>query len=240
MPNARPSRGYVIRGGEHSSPVRPARLSADLETSAYVAPGLADPRLVDPHLEAVVEQAAMEARARGFRAGHSAGYEAGRAEGRALLEEQRRMFAERDEIDRARRRAHLEELSTAVAAAAHEALQVHVPTLHDLYDLIATMAVELAEGMVGHHLELGGHGAKDALMRAMEQAPRGATVTVHVNPVDFAEIEEFTAGVTDWGEVRCVPDSSVEPAGAVVRAENLEIDAQYGPALARVRKVVRP
>lgn len=230
----------MLRAGEHSSPVRPARMSADLANSEYVAPGLADPRLVDPHLAAVVEQAAMEARARGFRAGHSAGYEAGRQEGLALMEEQRRLMAERDEVDRERRRGHLDDLMDNVRVAVADALVVHTPTLHDLYDLIATMSVELAEELVGHHLEIGGHGAKDALRRAMDHAPRGARVTVRLNPSDCEAVRDFAMGVSEWDVISCVSDPSVEPAGAVVVADNLEIDAQYGPAFERVRKVVRP
>lgn len=240
MPNSRPSRGYVIRAGEHPSAVRPARLSSDLATSAYVAPGLADPRLVDPHLEAVVEQACMEARARGFRAGHSAGYEAGRQEGLALLEEQRRLIEERDEIDRVRRRAYLQDLIAGISEAAEEALQVQIPTLHQLYDVVATMTVELAEELVGHHLEVEGCGAKDALVRAMDQAPRGVTVTARVHPEDYAQIQQIAADAVEWGITAVVPDPAVERHGAVVRADNLEIDAQYGPAFERVRKVVRP
>ncbi|MCA0437354.1 MAG: flagellar assembly protein FliH [Austwickia sp.] len=240
LPNGRSSRGYVLRGGEHNSPVRPARMSSDLLNSEYVAPGVADPRLVDPHLEAVVEQAAMEARARGFRAGHSAGYAAGRQEGLALVDEQRRLMAERDEIDRARRADYLQDLSQAVSEAAASALAVHTPTLTELYDTIATMAVELAEELVGHHLELGGHAAKDALIRAMAQAPRGVEVTVRLHPADFAEVSAYAAGVPEWGDVSWVADPRVERFGALVQAENLEIDAQYGPAFERVRKVVRP
>lgn len=214
-------------------------MSSDLANSRYVAPGLADPRLVDPHLEQVVEQAAMEARARGFRAGHSAGYAAGHQEGLALLEEQRRLMAERDEIDRARRRSHLEQLSQAVSEATAQALDVQVPTLDQLYDTIATMAVQLAEDLVGHHLEVGGHGAKDALVRAMASVPRGASVTVLLNPADYDEIGDFALGVTEWGVARCVADPRVERSGAIVQADNLEIDAQLGPAFERVRKIVR-
>ena len=197
-------------------------MSADLASSEYVVPGIADPRLVDPHLEAVVEQAAMEARARGFRAGHSAGYAAGRAEGLALLEEQRRVLAEQDEIDRARRRAYLEELRDAVTLATQRALDVQVPTLDQLYDTVATIAVELAEDLVGHHLEVGGHSAKDALKRAMAQAPRGVEVTVLLHPDDFAEVNEFAKGVSEWDIVRIAADPHVERCGAVVRAENLD------------------
>lgn len=215
-------------------------MSADLANNVYVAPGIADPRLVDPHLEAVVEQAAMEARARGFRAGHSAGYAAGRAEGLALLEEQRRLMAEQDDIDRERRKAYLEELRDAVTVATRRALDVQVPTLDQLYDTIATMAVELAEDLVGHHLEVGGHAAKDALTRAMAQAPRGVKVTVLLHPDDYAEVNDFAMGITEWDILRCVADPRVERCGAIVQAENLEIDAQYGPAFERVRKVVRP
>lgn len=230
----------MLRDGEHGSPVRPARMSADLASSAYVAPGRADPRLVDPHLEAVVEQAAMEARARGFRAGHSAGYEAGRQEGLALLEEQRRIIEERDEIDRARRRDDLDELVANVTAAAAQAMRVHQPTLDELFDTVATMAVQLAEDLVGHHLEVGGHSATDALVRAMQSAPRGGSITVRINPADYDTVVDFTNGVAEWGDVRCVPDPEVEPSGAIVVADNLEIDAQYGPAFERVRKVIRP
>lgn len=235
----------MIRAGEHASPVRAARMSSNLTGGGYptaqrVDPRRVDPRLVDPHLEAVVEQAAMEARARGFRAGHCAGYAAGRAEGLALVEEQRRRMAERDEVDRARRTAHLERLSRAVTQAAEQALAAQVPTLAELYDTIAAMAVELAEEMVGHHLEIGGHSAKDALVRAMAETPRGGTVTVLLNPADYAEVDEFIRGTSEWGVVRCVADPRVERCGAIVQADNLQIDAQYGPAFERVRKVVRP
>lgn len=240
MPDARPSRGYVIRGGEHRSPVRPARMSSDLSRTAYVAPGLVDPRLVDPHLEAVVEQAAMEARARGFRAGHSAGYEAGRQEGLALLDQQRLVFEERDEIDRERRRGYLLDLIANVGGAIDQALQVQTPTLTELYDVVATMTVELAESLVGHHLEVDGCGARDALLRAMTDVPSGASVNVRLHPDDCAAIADFALGVTEWSIARIVPDAGVEPGGAVVQAQNLEIDAQYGPAFDRMRKVVRP
>lgn len=240
MPNGRSHRGYVIRSGEYSSPVRPARLSADLTTTAYVQEGIADPRLVDPHLEAVVEQAAMEARARGFRAGHSAGYEAGRQEGLALIEEQRRLMTERDEVDRQRQEIYLDALVDNVRARVLQAVKVHSPTLTEMYDLIASMTVELAESLVGHHLEIDGCGAKDALLRALDQAPRGARLTIRVHPDDFDLVEGFTRGVTEWEVTKLVADPGVEKCGAVVEAENLEIDAQYGPAFERVRKVIRP
>ncbi|WP_219105555.1 FliH/SctL family protein [Austwickia sp. TVS 96-490-7B] len=240
MPNGRSQRGYVIRGSEHPSPVRPARLSSDLRSSEFLSPGIADPRLVDPHLEAVVEQAAMEARARGFRAGHAAGYAAGREEGLALLDEQRQMLLEQDDIDRQRHAAYLQDLVTSVSHAVADALQVQVPTLEELYDVVATMTVELAEGLVGHHLSVDGCGAKDAMLRAMQQAPRGAKVTLRLNPADVLEIQEYIDGVPEWGDVTVVADPSVEVHGALAQADNVEIDAQYGPAFERVRRVVRP
>ncbi|WP_162872926.1 FliH/SctL family protein [Austwickia chelonae] len=240
MPSSLPSRGYVLRGGEHPSPVRPARMSSDLASTTYVTPGRADPRLVDPHLEAVVEQAALEARARGFRAGHAAGYEAGRQEGLALMQEQKRLLAERDEIDRTRYNAYIEDLVTRVTQAAQQAVQVQTPTLDELYDLIASMTVELAESLVGHHLQVDGCGAKDALIRAMSGVSRGVSVTVRLHPDDLEQIQQFVHDMPEWEITRLVGDPAVERGGALVAAENLEIDAQYGPAFERVRKVIRP
>ncbi|MBW3083934.1 hypothetical protein KEM60_00116 [Austwickia sp. TVS 96-490-7B] len=182
----------------------------------------------------------MEARARGFRAGHAAGYAAGREEGLALLDEQRQMLLEQDDIDRQRHAAYLQDLVTSVSHAVADALQVQVPTLEELYDVVATMTVELAEGLVGHHLSVDGCGAKDAMLRAMQQAPRGAKVTLRLNPADVLEIQEYIDGVPEWGDVTVVADPSVEVHGALAQADNVEIDAQYGPAFERVRRVVRP
>lgn len=238
MPNL--SRGYVLREGEHTAAVRPARLSSDLTKTSFVTAGAADPRLVDPLLEAVVERAAMEARARGFRAGHAAGYEAGRQEGLALLEEQRRVLAEMDEEERHERRARVLGLVQQVQLAVGEALAVRQPTLDDLYGTIVDMAVELAESLVGHHLTVGDCGARDALLRALHEAPERVRLTLRLNPADAESAAGVLSRLSDREVGEIVPDPRVERGGAVVEAENLVIDAQLGPAFERVRAVVRP
>lgn len=238
MPSGRSNRGYVLREGEHSASVRPARMSTSLLESTYTAPGVTDPRLVDPLLEAVVERAAMEARARGFRAGHAAGYAAGTVEGRAMLAEQRRMLAELDDAERTRRQELLDGLVGRLKAAVRQALDVQQPLLEELYGLVATMSVELAEALVGHHLELDGCGAKDALLRAMAKVPREGRLVIRLHPADVELAAPFIAGVADWAGHQVVADESVERYGAVVTAQHMTIDAQYGAAFDRVREMV--
>ena len=64
-------------------------------------------------------------------------------------------------------------------------------------------------------------------------APAGDAV-VRLNPADVATVGDLTFG----RELTIVADPSVEPAGAIVEVGACTIDAQIGPALARVRKAL--
>ena len=229
----------MLRDGTHDAAVRPARMSSSLLETTFTAPGVMDPRLVDPLLAEVVDKAAMEARARGFRAGHAAGYAAGVEEGRALLAEQRRALAELDERERARRTEQIDTLIANITQAVYGALDLQQPLLEDLYGLIADTAVELAEELVGHHLRVGECGARDALLRALRESPVKQNLVVHLHPADVELTAAIMAEDPEWGDHPIVADERIERYGAVVVAENMEVDAQYGPAIARAKEVLR-
>lgn len=236
----RPS--YVIRASEagaHAG-LRPARLSSDLETTQFTAPGVADPRLVDPYLAEVVEQACEDARKAGYEAGRAAGFEDGRREGLELCAVQQRELAEQDAVERATRKERLLRLLSSVEDAIAVALDYQAPQMEELRDLVTTVGVEVAEELVGHHLQVADCAARDAVLRALQQVPRRASVTLRLHPDDLAYVEDISGRVTDWTVARVLPDSSLSPGDAVAEADNLEIDATLSGAIERVRKVLNP
>lgn len=218
-------RTAVLRDSE-TRQVRPAMISADLRTSPFVGRFVVDPRLVDPTLEAVVAEA--EERARG------AGWEQGVREGR---EAARREAAEQlVDITRRRQQEWARTLDAlAVSTAALDARQG--PDLDDIESRVARMAVEIAEVLLGRHLELGSWQALDAVRRALALAPRQSAAIVRLHP-DSAQGLPDISGAMPGGSVTIVPDPSVEIGGCVVEAGNRTIDAQLGPALQRLREVL--
>lgn len=234
---------YVIRRHEAEARegLREARMSSDLEKSQFAALGIADPRLVDPYLEQVVDAARREAWAQGWEVGRVAGFEAGRSEGLDLLAAQQRELVEQDAKERAARKERLTQLLTSVEDAIAVALDYQAPMIDDLRGLIASLAAQTAEALVGHHLAVEPEcAARDAVLRALEQVPRRATVTLRLHPDDLIHVDDITGGVTEWTVARVVPDPSLSRGDAVAEADNLEVDASLAGALDRVREVLRP
>ncbi len=229
---------YVIRGDEDHG-ARLARMGEDLTASPFVKVGVTDPRLVDPLLEKVVDGAEMQARARGFRAGFEAGRAAGHAEGLTRMAEAELQMVEAEAVARRERTAHVKAMTNGIGMLVQNALEYQLPLLDQMRDLISEMAVELAEQLVGHHLEVDDCAALDAIQRAMKHAPRGVSVSIHLHPSDMSLVNDLDNDI-DWGLVNAIEDESVEPGGAVVVVNNLEIDAQISLAMERVRKVLNP
>lgn len=218
-------RTVVLRGVE-AEMVRPARISADLRTSPFVGRFGVDPRLVDPTLEAIVAEAEEQARAAGWEYGRREGHEAARREAAQQLE--------------ADQQRHKQEWARAlnglrVSAADLDARQA--PVLAEVESEVARMAVEIAEVLLGRHLELGGWQALDAVRRALALAPRQCAVVVRLHPTSAQGLTDLSAEMLG-GSVTVVPDSSIEIGGCVVEAGSRTIDAQLGPALQRLREVL--
>jgi flagellar assembly protein FliH len=171
-----------------------------------------------------------------WEAGREAGYRAGLL---AAEQEQARWLAEardRDDVARREREQRWAALLGSLGTAVHDA--VDSATVRDLHATAAELGVEIAEALVGHHLEVAGCAARDAVGRALADVPRGAEVTVRVHPDDADLTPEEVSALAPGCAVELVLDPSVERSGAVVTVGDRTVDAQVGAALARVREVL--
>ncbi len=171
--------------------------------------------------------------------GRDAGYAAGRrdaaAEQAAWVERaEARAAAERDERT-LRTAAALAGIGRAADAAAAGL------TVRDVLETAAGLAVEIAEALVGHHLEVDGCAARDAVVRALTEVPRGASVLVRLNPEDvdlLAGSADELASLAPTATLELVADPSVERGGCLADVGDRTVDAQLSSALARVREVL--
>ncbi|MBD3784479.1 MAG: hypothetical protein IE926_16285 [Micrococcales bacterium] len=110
-----------------------------------------------------------------------------------------------------------------------------------MLETAAGLAVEIAEALVGHHLEVDGCAARDAVVRALTEVPRGASVLVRLNPEDvelLAGSADDLASLAPTATLELVADPSVERGGCLADVGDRTVDAQLSSALARVREVL--
>ncbi len=168
-------------------------------------------------VRAAVARAAAEATRRGFRDGHDAGFKAGHREGvRAARDETRAAVA-------------------ALHAAARDIQQRAATDLAEATRTIAAAALELAEAIIGRHIEAAADPGADALARALALAPN-VPLTARLHPEDAALLD--TSLLPEDGRVVVVADPAIERGGCVVEGGATTIDAQVGPALARARQAL--
>ncbi len=236
MTSSTEHRTVVLRGAA-TARVRPARISSDLRTSPFVGRFGVDPRLVDPTLEAVVADAEDRARAAGWERGRQEGREAGRKEiaEQAVIRDRAR--AEQVQAQERRREQELARAVDALRLSTADLEAREAPVFEDIKHSVATMAVQIAEVLVGRHLELGKWLALDAVQRALALAPRQSAAIVRLHPESTLELPDVS-GAVPGGSVTIVADPSIEIGGCIVEAGNRTIDAQLGPALQRLREVL--
>lgn len=232
-----PHRSVVLQSGVATAHARPARISSDLRTSAFVGGIGVDPRLVDPTLEAVVAEAEECARAAGWERGLLEGREAALHEVTAQAVVQEKARAEQLELRERRREQVLAEAMGALRLRIADLDTREAPVFEGIERDVATMAVQIAEVLIGRHLELGKWSALDAVQRALALAPRQCTAIVRVHPDAVDELPDVSSALPG-GSVTVVADPSIEIGGCIVEAGNRTIDAQLGPALERLREVL--
>jgi flagellar assembly protein FliH len=230
-------RSSVIRGGE-AALLRSARMDAELRTSAYAPVAGVDVRLTDPHLQGVVERARRAAVAAGRAEGHAEGFAAGLAAAAVEAGRTADQVRTKHEAGERQRDAHLaravELLGTAaVAVRTHEQV-----VLADLEDTVVELALSIARTVLDRELATSADPGADAIARALVLAPDGFPVTVRLHPDDVLALGELP-GLTQGRELVVVADHGVEPGGCVAEAAGRRVDAQVGPALARVAAVLR-
>jgi flagellar assembly protein FliH len=217
FPEVRPG---VLRAGEAPA-VTTARFELDFR-SPSVPDGLA-----------------AEARA----TAHAQGYAAGWAEGKRQAAATALAAADRARAEAQRVAAaglvRLEQVVTAVAAAARALEQRAAQPAAEAEELILRVAVMLAETVVGHELAATHTPGEDAMRRALALAPLGRPVLVRLNPADHALL---AAGggqrEVDGRTVTLLPDPALQPGDAVAECDATTIDARVDAALARIRAVL--
>lgn len=234
----------MLRGDEAAERTRQAVLGSNLVVSPFAGVAYADPRLVDPRMHELVEEAREEARRLGYADGQAEGYEDGRVAGLEMMDNEIRALKARSdeerEVTNATARAAFEALYENSTRAVADALVYQLPLVEELRDLVATLAVDIAEELVGHHLEVDGCAAVDSVRRALESVPKHMAVRLRLHPADVSTVSEFVEQQPESSLFTITPDLAVQRGDAVAEAENLEVEACLADALEAVRKVLRP
>lgn len=173
-----------------------------------------------------LEARQREARDEAARIGYEDGFVAGQRE--ALAQAQ----AQAEQTEQAVHAA----LAALEAAAAHLHTQQSI-TIADVEQQTITMALSIAEAIVGHEVAAAQAPARDALVRALALAPRGIDAVARLHPDDAELIGDVTALAADRS-ISIVADASVESGGCILDVGPCRIDAQVGPAVDRVRKAL--
>ncbi len=231
------SRGFVLKGGD-AAVARSARMDAELRTSAFAPSTGVDARLTDPHLQSVVDRARRAAAATGRAEGYAEGYTAGLAAAAEVAEStaaQVRADAEAGERQRDAHLARAVELLLTAAAAFRSCEQVAVA---DIEDTVVELALSIARSVLARELATSADPGADAIARALALAPDDGPVTVRLHPDDVRALGDLPQAA-QGRELVVVADPAVEPGGCVAEAAGRQVDAQVGPALARVAAVLR-
>ena len=175
-----------------------------------------DVAAVDPARAATVDRVSRRAREDGHAAGYADGYERGRSEAHAEAAR---------EVALAMKALHGGVDALAVRDAAG---------LAELTTTAIDLAMAIAEAVLQRELAASTTAGRDALVRALAVAPRRGVIDAHLHPSDLATVGSLD-GLVPGGELQLVADDTVERGGCVLHIGATHIDAQLGPALARVR-----
>ena len=192
---------------------------------------LARPARFEPQQLVDSRPSALDEHARQF----IAAMEAARVEGLALARvEVEAVVAEHVAMTR-----ELALLRAALAAAVDQLATRDRDDLSGIEEQAVHFAIELAEQLVGRELTTTDEQLAAAMMRAMSLAPRRGAIVLRINPLDCNTADSMLEdGQELAGRVEIVADATVERGGCIAVVGPLQIDAQLGPALQRVRDVL--
>ena len=227
------SEGRLLTGPD-ATEARPADGGPDLRTGAWTRLGgdrvLGD-RVTENVLGGLGEQVLRAARAQGYAAGWAEG---------------RRRAAEQVEDDRVERLRLAEEDRLNTQVARDKALVALARATDDFHEQLATsydeltahavtLALEIAEAVVGRELAISADPGADAVRRALRKVPPTAAVTVRLNPDDRAVLDLTALGDR---RITLVDDPALARGDAVLETDTGIVDATIAAALTRVREVL--
>ena len=231
------TRGSVLKVGD-APHARAARMDAELRTSAFAPVTGVDARLTDPHLQSVVARAREAAVAAGRAQGHAEGYAAGLAAAAVQAEHAAAQVRAESEAAERQRDAHLAGAVGLLLTAAEAFRTQEQVVLADVEDTVVELALSIARTVLDRELAAAADPGADAIARALALAPADGPVTVRLHPDDVLALGDLSPAA-QARDLVVVTDPTVEPGGCVAEAAGRQVDAQVGPALARVAAVLR-
>jgi flagellar assembly protein FliH len=171
----------------------------------------------DPGVEAVPEDPAAAAYARGFADGLAAGR-------REVTDE---MSSERVALA----------AKTGETIARLCALEASLTSRHEAR--LVDIALAAASRVARARIEEGDPVASRALREAMETLPAAARLEVRVNPADLEAVSQELAAEIERGRVEMIPDARIDRGGCVVDSTVGTVDATLGTAEAAVGAAAR-
>jgi flagellar assembly protein FliH len=213
-------------------------MDAELRTSAFAPVTGVDARLTDPHLQSVVDRARRAAEAAGRAEGRASGYAAGLAAAAEQAEHTAALVRAESEAAERQRDAHLSRAVELLLTAAHACRTAQQVALAEVEDTVVELALSIARTVVGRELAASADPGADALARALALAPDDCPVTVRLHPDDVQTLGDLSV-LAPGRQLVVVADHGVERGGCVAEAAGRQVDAQVGPALARVAAVLR-
>lgn len=214
-------RGQVLRGAAAGA-LRSAVIDADLTILRPAPAGTPSTVATVEGLEALQRQARDDAARIGYEDGFVRGQQEAIAQGRAQAEQSVQS------VQRA--------LAALDAAAGHLQHQQSV-AVADVEQQVITMALSIAEAVLGREVAAAQAPARDALVRALALAPRGLDAVARLSPADAEAIGDVSTLAADR-LISVVGDATVEPGGCILDVGPCRVDAQVGTALDRVREVL--
>lgn len=206
----------------------PAR-SVPLNTrprSQATAPALRPVRFSPPKLNVLDEQ--LAARNAPDPLALAAAREEGRREAEAVLAAH--VAAHRRATD------DLQRATSVFANALDQIEHVDLGTLHDFQQQVLSLALQLAEEIVGRELQAVDDVVLAAVERSLSLVPDRGDVVLRVHPDDLSVVLDATGSMGHrGGEVQIVPDASIGRGGCVAVCGALQVDAQLPAAFARLR-----
>jgi flagellar assembly protein FliH len=232
------TRSKVLRG--HAAAARPAFLDTELGR-APVLTLISTEEEPEPEGQLVEEPgdpAADEAYAAGYELGYVEGYNEGKAVGYADGYQAGNERAAAAALDAAQERdTRLREALAALTTAAGDCNTRQAASIADMERTIVDAVFDLAQTLLGRELSVTRTPGRDALARALSMVRDHGNVTARLNPDDIETIGDL-AELAPGRVITIVPDASVEPAGCIVEAGAMRVDARLGPALERARKAL--
>jgi flagellar assembly protein FliH len=183
---------------------------------------------------AQLDELREQARSEGWAAGHAEGIVAAAQVVAAAEQAAEARLAEAQ----VRWERRLATATAALGAAAAQLEATAAPVLDELRDRVLDAVVTLVGDLLGRELATADAAGLDALRRALTLCPTDAPVIVRLHPDDLAEVPAAELAALP-ASVTVTGDLAVERAGAVAEAGSTRIDAQLGPALERIRTVLR-